>query len=588
MIEATRDERTPEPRAAEAPTPARRWARVDAWCVAALVLTSLLLWAPRLSGPMDLRYDAGVYYILGTSLAEGRGYRLLNEPGDPEAVQYPPALPALVAAHQLALGTSDPVVVGSWLRRTFCLMYALYGVACYALARRWLGPGLAFSAALIPLLHVFTFLLSDLLFAELPFALAGVLLVLVAERTRPDDERPRHLALAGLFGVVAVLLRTAGLALLAAWVLQALMQRRWRSAVARGLVALVPVIAWQAHVHRVHASDEWRAPAYEYQRAPYQFYNVTYGENVSLLDPFRPELGRATPGDVALRVVKNVPLMPASYGESVSGSESFWRRFVIRPQQVAFGRVLVPEGAGIVPLVVLGLLAAAGLALLACRGRWTPALYVAGSTALICSTPWPIQFTRYFTPLQPFLAIGLCVALLWLHAWTAGRGRPRLAHGVLAVALATVFGVLAFGVQSAFRYRHFEGATYQDGLRLGGPKVFYYDTHWSHYDAALDWVRANTAEDAVVAVVAPHCAYLRTGRPAIFPPYEADPVVAQRLMERVPISYVIVDSLGFLDITRRFALPAIEAHPDRWRLVFRIGDEVANTRVYERVTRPER
>jgi hypothetical protein len=46
-----------------------------------LIFLSVGLWLPRLRGPLDLRYDAGVYYILGTSLAEGKGYRLLNEPG---------------------------------------------------------------------------------------------------------------------------------------------------------------------------------------------------------------------------------------------------------------------------------------------------------------------------------------------------------------------------------------------------------------------------------------------------------------------------------------------------------------------------
>ena len=58
-------------------------------------------------GPLDLRYDAGVYYILGTSLAEGHGYRLLSEPGQIQAVQYPPLLPALVAIHQRLSGTND-------------------------------------------------------------------------------------------------------------------------------------------------------------------------------------------------------------------------------------------------------------------------------------------------------------------------------------------------------------------------------------------------------------------------------------------------------------------------------------------------
>src|SRR5436309_13965020 len=91
-----------------------------------LILLSLLLWLPRLRGPLDLRYDAGVYYTLGTSIAEGKGYRLLNEPGAIQAIQYPPLLPLLGAAHERVLGTSDPAVVGPWLRRTFCVLFLGY------------------------------------------------------------------------------------------------------------------------------------------------------------------------------------------------------------------------------------------------------------------------------------------------------------------------------------------------------------------------------------------------------------------------------------------------------------------------------
>src|SRR5690242_20112397 len=67
------------------------------WPEAVVVALVVILWAPRLSGPIDLRWDAGVYYILGTSLVQGHGYRILSEPGAPEAIQYPPLLPAFVA-----------------------------------------------------------------------------------------------------------------------------------------------------------------------------------------------------------------------------------------------------------------------------------------------------------------------------------------------------------------------------------------------------------------------------------------------------------------------------------------------------------
>jgi hypothetical protein len=57
------------------------------WGEALVVAIALLVWVPRLTGPIDLRWDAGVYYVLGSSLATGHGYRILSEPGSPEALQ---------------------------------------------------------------------------------------------------------------------------------------------------------------------------------------------------------------------------------------------------------------------------------------------------------------------------------------------------------------------------------------------------------------------------------------------------------------------------------------------------------------------
>src|ERR1700757_562277 len=100
--------------------------RTDTVVVLTLFVLVIVSWLPRLSGPIDLRWDSGVYYILGTSLAEGKGYRLLNEPGDIEANQYPPLFPAIIAAHQRILGTSDPIIVGHWLRLSLFFVFTIY------------------------------------------------------------------------------------------------------------------------------------------------------------------------------------------------------------------------------------------------------------------------------------------------------------------------------------------------------------------------------------------------------------------------------------------------------------------------------
>jgi hypothetical protein len=64
--------------------------KVDLLLLLALSIVIVCLWIPRWAGPLDLRWDGAVYYVLGTSIAEGKGYRLLHEPGEIEAIQYPP------------------------------------------------------------------------------------------------------------------------------------------------------------------------------------------------------------------------------------------------------------------------------------------------------------------------------------------------------------------------------------------------------------------------------------------------------------------------------------------------------------------
>ena len=246
------------------------------------------LWAPRLSGPIDLRWDASVYYVLGTSLATGQGYRILSEPGSPEALQYPPLLPAIVAVFQRVMGSTDPDVVAPWLRTLYAVIFLAYALAVLALAKRYLRPLFAVTAVALTLLQPNTIWLSDLLYTEIPFALISVLFVLVAV-DGPFSSRPwLREAASFVLAAAGFLLRTAGVALLAAWVLEALVRRNWRLTLMRGFLALLPIIAWQTHVVRVSHSYEYAHPAYAYQRAPYLMYNVGYAENIGLFDPSHP------------------------------------------------------------------------------------------------------------------------------------------------------------------------------------------------------------------------------------------------------------------------------------------------------------
>ena len=186
-----------------------------------LGLLIVALWVPRVDGPIDMRWDGGVYYVLGTSLAEGKEYRLLNEPGEIEAIQYPPLLPLIVAAHQRVLGTSDPLVVGRWLRIFSFVIFFAYVGSIFLVLKRYLPLKVAFIGTLICLFHTNTYFMSDLLFPEVLFGLATTLFVLLSL-----NAQKRGLAVAAaLLGIAAFGLRTIGITLLMAWVAESLFNK---------------------------------------------------------------------------------------------------------------------------------------------------------------------------------------------------------------------------------------------------------------------------------------------------------------------------------------------------------------------------
>jgi len=544
------------------------------WGEAVVVAIALLVWVPRLSGPIDLRWDAGVYYLLGSSLAEGHGYRIPSEPGSPEALQYPPLLPAIVAIYQRALGTTDPAIVAPFLRKSYAALFVVYGLTVLALARRHLGPRFAVTATALCLLQVMTIFLSDLLFTDLPFALISVVFVLVAGNGK-RELRP-WLVEAASFPLAAAgfLLRTAGLVLLAAWVLEAVIRRRWWLVAGRGALALLPVVAWQVHVTRVRGSYEYAHPAYEYQRAPYQYYNVSYAENLRLVDPFRPELGELSRLAVIGRAVENVPSMVVAVGESISTRKDYCLQILERVQVRLFGRLVVPEDAIFVHLLMLAILAALvplGLILFACRGTWLIVLIVLGSLGLTCMTPWPAQFVRYLGGLTPFLTICALLGLSQIRSKLLGCGTKRgtaAARTLVIGFLILTFGLQIFSAVKLFQQRWSEGArTLAGGLDRVRAPLFYDDPSWGAWEETAGWVRMHARPDAIIATSAPHLFYLRTGLQAVLPPMEVNPERGRRLLDGVPVSYVIIDQLPFLDISPRYALPALASDPRHWRLV---------------------
>lgn len=523
------------------------------------------MWATRLRGPIDLRWDAGVYYVLGTSLAEGKGYRLLNEPGEIHAIQYPPLLPAIVAACQLALGTGDTESVGRTLRLIYFLIYTSYLIAIYAMARRYLAAADSFLVAVMSALPFFVCFLSDLLFAEIPFALVTVLFV----ASDASGCRGRRFAATASLGILAYLLRTSGIALLAAWVAAGIARKDWRQVVMRGLVAIIPVLAWQAYIAHVRAVDDYKRPHYAYQRANYQYYNVGYDENARLVDPFVPELGLATADTLARRFIDNCATMPSALGRSLFTGRGY--------------REVRAIGAVNIACLALGTMILASLVTWVARGEWLIPLYVAASLVMICSTPWPEQFGRYLAPLSGMLALSL-VNLLRVIAGIPSSsgsetGRRIGGYCVNAVGVALV-AKLAFSLVSVERVR-LADVPVRGSRADQAPYHFYlHDQRWASLEDATRWLKDRAKGDEIVATMTPQMVYLATGLKAVMPPMEIDAAKAQALLDSVPVRYLIIDAVDIQSVISRYARPVVDRHPDLWELIHATPDGL--TKVYSR------
>jgi hypothetical protein len=570
----------------DAHAPARadraRWkTAIDRGTLPIVLAVAVIIWLPRLQGPIDLRLDGGVYYIRGTSLAQGTGYRLLNEPGEIEAVQYPPLLPALVAASQLALGTSDPTIVGGWLRYAAFFAFLVYMSLVVRFLRHHLSARSTLVAALFCLFSVHVYFLSDLLFPEILFSLATLVFLLAMRRdgTRLDS------TWAYLAAVSSYALRTIGTVAFAVWLLDSLIKGRFRQAIVRLALVAMAVAAWQAYVASVESSPEYSHPAYAYQRAPYMFYNVTYTRNIALRDPFAPEKGRLSAVTLLRRIGGNALALPTYVGETLSVPRGYldaWSYPWVGGRPVAAS--LVSRGAFLGLYTFGAVFVLGGFALLLLRGDWKIPLYVALYVAAVCMTPFRAQSLRYLMPIAPLLALSLVVsvtALVDACRRSPASGYARLvrrgAVGVLGLAF------LAELVCFAAVYAYERGSvSYID--RNGEPvtgRLFYYTDSYRGFDQSIDFVRRRAATSDVIAAGMPHWVYLRTGLKTVMPPFVLDAARTHELLDGVPVAYMIVGR----DVieSQRYMLPVVRQFPERWKIVY--AASAGDWAVYQRINR---
>jgi hypothetical protein len=489
--------------------------------------------------PVGAVRDDAMYVVLAKALATGQGYHWINVPGAPPATHFPPGYPALLSLVWHIVPTFPAnVMVFKYLN---AVLVAIAAGVLVEFARRRLGfsPAAAIAAVIAGAIAVPTLVLSTIVMSEMLFLALLVPTLWLAERVATEDASDRQSALLGILGGALMLVRSHGIAFVAAMVVALVIRRRWRSAVVAGAVAAAVVAPWQMWL-RLH-----RGVVPEAMRGDYESYSGW--------------------------------LSAGAHG-SFDGWLQMTLRTVTATSHELFGMFVAVTGAGLPgatvrlaagSIVILGMLF--GLWRLRARSIVT-ALFVAAYLAIVLL--WPFTPARFVWGVWPIIT--LVAAFGAREAWSTWSARSTRVVIACASGLVIV-GYAGYNVRG-YRGRWWSSIPRQTAALIG---------------PSLLWVNANTGPNDVVSTNADAAIYLYTGRRTVpatrfsVDDYFAPPTVRsagaalRSILGAYPVSVVAIVANDSLEAAARRMIPGGPSLPPRLSL----RDSVAHGLIFTSIVR---
>jgi len=480
----------------------------------------LLMW--QFSPELSINGDNAVYYLLGKALSQGKGYRKICVVDEPVERKYPMGTSLLIASTQFL--TNTPLLAQVLMG----VMGACITLLCYYLFRSSLSPPLLL-ACILPVAASGLLAESELvLMSETPYIVATLAALLLRQVLHRNPTRVVVFVSTMLVSIMPIHFRSVGIVFSAAWIVDELLSRNYRSAL-------------------VHAALVAVTMGFYKSLSPTQ---SDYVGTLFLKSSYDPEMGEITAGQLLRRVVRNANLHLG----------------VIIPKSLfPFSR---PSALVLRRILTWFLLASAFVGWIRSLGsrHRISALYVLFYMGIVLV--WPIPSERRITCILPFLLLFTVLGLdAVLHASIPIRktsvrrlfGALRSAESLisrrsqkLALGLITVV-VVGFNVQYRIANPHRSDDLTPD---------------WVNFYDCAHWVRRNTPKNAIVMSRKPSLFYIRARRKGCMYPYSHDVDEVIEAMERMNVTHVVFDNFGWTRTTAKYLYPAIMSYPNRFEVVY--------------------
>jgi len=471
--------------------------------IALYTLFSLLLFDPKpFTGG-----DNAVYINLAQSLVQGKGYKNLNQPGEPGHTQYPPGLPALLGLVMLLFGKNIVVM------KFFIMLCGLAAFYIFHLISLRIFKENHYLALATYLLVPIFINYNHWILSEIPFLLANLATVYLM--LRAEEGKKAYYYPAFLCANLAFFIRTTGIALIGAVLFYLIARKKFRESLIFLGIFLVLFIPWQ--IRNSHYSQ---AGGYLDQFLAKNFY--------------QPELGRIGFADFLGRIFHNFRLyffniLPQSLFSAIAAS---WLLFLL----------------GLANLALLG------YGFFIRHREWSifEFFLIFGLAVLLV---WPEIWSsdRFLLPLLPIMMIYIILGLT----------RLTTRFKFVLPALGSFFVLVnLWAIISQARTSVTDNLEYLRGDRYAG-----YSPDWRRYFETIDWIKKNVPDDPVIMARKPEFVFLFSGHKSFVYPYTTDPDKMRASINQA--DYVLLDNFSWTGTTPRYLLPVLQTEPDRYEVVYR-------------------
>lgn len=501
--------------------------------------------------------DNAEYFILAESLATGQGYRDISTLEGRPHNHFPPGYPFVMAAMMkfgIKEAASLTLLNGLFLWGALLLFLFLF--------YRWSGsPELALAVSCLCLFNAHLLRYSTIMMSEVPYLFFLALAVFAycgLSGAGTARSRMAWMALLVAAAVMLLYIRTAALAVMAAFGLHLLMRRRFQWAVIfLGTVALSQ-LPW-----RIRSSSLGGNP---------------YVKQVLLINPYRPELGGMHAGDWLARLGEN---LRRYVFHEVPGGMLPWTERIPGPDAgMALERAW--------PLLLLPLMTF-GLVRMQ-KDRLLLGLMLAGSFSLLMCWPPVWSGIRFMLPLIPFLVFLACHGLYMLACQLAARtGLSAWAAWAVAAPVLLLYSlhlhkhVLLEGpALDRTRVRELAGQRTLIKDRAGrtcyAPCVMAliadrdnpYPAGYREYFGVAGRVSKTLppGDSTVVCCRKPALFHLFAHRFTTSFPKTSDPDSMVAFLREKHVTHVVVDQIGYADVDR-YLVPVIQRDPLKFPVLWK-------------------